>query len=49
MVLILNRYAKYKQTDVTVELDGDAADVMIWLEAEGILDDFFASLEAEEE
>lgn len=49
MVLILNRYAKYKQADVTVELDGDAADVMIWLEAEGIIDDFFASLEAEEE
>lgn len=49
MELILNRYALHKDSEHVVELEGAEDDVMIWAEAEGILDDFFAALDAEAE
>lgn len=48
MVLILNRYANYKKAELVMEMDGDPYDVMLWVEAEEIVNDFFDRLSGEE-
>ena len=48
MELILNRYARYKGSELVIELDGEPDDLMIWAEAEEILNDFFDRLSGEE-
>lgn len=49
MESILKRYVQYKQSKVVVDLSGDDTDVMLWLEAEEIIDNFFAALAIEAE
>lgn len=49
MEAILKRYVQYKQSKVVVDLSGDDTDVMLWLEAEEIIDNFFAALAIEAE
>lgn len=46
LVTFLNRYAAYVGSDVTVELNGDANEVITWAVAEEIINDFFARLNA---
>lgn len=48
MELILNRYARYKESKLVMELEGEPDDLMIWAEAEEILNDFFDRLSGEE-
>lgn len=48
MELFLARYARYLGVyDMVVELEGEPKDIILWLEAEEILNEFFASLPAE--
>lgn len=46
LVTFLNRYAAYVGSDVTVELNGNANEVITWAVAEEIINDFFARLNA---
>lgn len=46
LVTFLNRYAAYAGSSVTVELDGDADEIITWAVAEEIISDFFARLYA---
>ena len=46
LVTFLNRYAAYVGSDVTVELNGDANEIVTWAVAEEIINDFFARLYA---
>ncbi len=44
LIAFLNRYAQYVGSDLVLEVEGDANEVLTWAEAEEIINDFFDRL-----
>lgn len=44
LIAFLNRYAQYVGSDLVLEVEGDANEVLTWAEAEEIINDFFERL-----